>query len=261
MLRGTDKKIRSASAAYRPGILRIGRLLGVAVALSSPPGRPGAVDGMRGSVTIASFAAGAGVNVQKSGAAPPLGAAGAPKLNPPDGAAPAAAGAPNENPGVVGAVPGVGVVLAGCAPNENPPCVAAPGGAADPNEKPLAEADAPPWLLAAGVLVDGAPNEKGAGALVALADVAGAAGAELPKLKDGALGAVAGFDSVVAGAPNEKGDAVAGLEASGCAGWDAPAADGAPKLKGLAAASALGCGVAAVGGAPKLNPAFGASPG
>lgn len=84
---------------YRPGILRIGLLLGVAVALSSPPGRPG----------------------EKRGAAPPAGAAGAPKLNPPVEAG-VAEGAPNEKPGVVGAVPGVGVVLAGWLPNEKPPC-------------------------------------------------------------------------------------------------------------------------------------------
>lgn len=66
-------------------------------------------------------------DVQKRGAAPPAGAAAAPKLNPPVEAA-VAEGAPNEKPGVVGAVPGVGVVLAGWLPNEKPPCDGAAAG-------------------------------------------------------------------------------------------------------------------------------------
>ena len=100
------------SAIYRPGNLRIGLLLGVAVALSSPPGRPGAA---RHSQTVNKAILSErwrDDDVQKRGAAPPAGAAGAPKLNPPVEAA-VVEGAPNEKLGVVGAVPGVGVVLAG----------------------------------------------------------------------------------------------------------------------------------------------------
>ena len=82
------------------------------MALSSPPGRPGAA---RHSQTVNKAILSErwrDDDVQKRGAAPPAGAAGAPKLNPPVEAA-VVEGAPNEKLGVVGAVPGVGVVLAG----------------------------------------------------------------------------------------------------------------------------------------------------